>query len=52
MNFFKILALASLLISWLEEATEDGEITIEEVTELVTKAVMQLGLNEKVRLKL
>lgn len=52
MNFFKILALVSLLTAWLEEATEDGEITIDEVTELITKAVAQLGLSSELKIKL
>jgi hypothetical protein len=52
MNFFKILALVSLLTSWLEDATADGEITIDEVSELVVKAIAQLGLSEDIKIKL
>ena len=52
MKFFKILALVSLLVDWLEEATQDGEITADEVAQLVTKAVMQLGLSEVVKIKI
>ena len=52
MKFLQILSLVSLLVSWLEEASEDGEITLEEVTDLVQKAVLQIGLGNNIKIKL
>ena len=44
MNFFKILAIISLISSWMNKALEDGKITLAEALDLISKLAGPLGL--------
>jgi len=44
MNFFKILAIISLISSWMAKALEDGKITLREALELIGLLAPALGL--------
>ena len=44
MNFFKILAIISLISSWMNKALEDGRITLAEALDLISKLAGPLGL--------
>jgi len=44
MNFFKILAIISLISSWMSKALEDGRITLAEALDLISKLAGPLGL--------
>lgn len=44
MNFFKILAIISLISSWMAKSLEDGKITLREALELVGLLAPRLGL--------
>ena len=50
MNIIKIVSMATLFASWLEEAQEDGEISAQEILELLIEAVTAVGLDLRIKL--
>jgi len=44
MNFFKVLAIISIISSWMTKALEDGRITLREALELIGLLAPKLGL--------
>jgi len=44
MNFFKIMAIISLISSWMNKSLEDGKITLAEALELISMLAGPLGL--------
>ena len=38
MNFWKIVTFGTFVLNWLQEASQDGKITANEVAELVNEA--------------
>lgn len=48
-NIFKALSLGMYIIAWLERASKDGEITQEEILEVIQGAVATVGLKVSIK---
>lgn len=48
-NIFKALSLGMYIIAWLERASKDGEITHEEILEVIQGAVATVGLKVAIK---
>lgn len=44
MDFFKVLAVISLVSSWMKKALKDGKITLVEALDLIGQLAPELGL--------
>ena len=50
MNFLTIISFATVLITDIQRISADGQITADEVAELVIKAIKISGLDLKIKL--
>lgn len=48
-NIFKALSLGMYIIAWLERASKDGEISQEEILEVIQGAVATVGLKVAIK---
>lgn len=47
---WKAIAFGSFLLHWLEESSQDGQITRDEVLELLKEALATFGINVRIKL--
>lgn len=43
MEWFKIVQIVFMVLSWFESATDDGQVTEQEIAQLATMAGFQIG---------
>lgn len=48
-NILKALSLGTYVIAWLERASKDGEVTQDEILELVQGAIATIGLKVSIK---
>lgn len=51
MNFWNAIQVGGIIMGWLQRASIDGVITVNELVSLITQIIGVLGLEDKLRIE-